>query len=217
MKLSTATSSTSELGPQVVWEQSGEVANISNGHIKGILDIRDVNISNYLAELNQLAVGLADAVNNAHRSGFNLNGDTDTDFFRAGITGAANFEVSQDILNDANLIAASDAAGEPGNNSVALAIAGIEDSAIMSGGQFSVGDFYNSLIASVGSHTQEASFLKNSFELTVNKLEITRESISGVSLDEEMTHLIEAQQAYTAATRVVTTIDEMVQTLLDMV
>lgn len=216
-KLSTAVSSSGDLGPKVVWENDGAAANITNGHIKGILDIRDVNISNYLDQLNQLAVGLADAVNAIHRSGYNLDGITNVDFFKSGISGAANFEVSLEIQNDANLIAAADAAGEPGNNGAALAIAGLQDSRIMNGGQFTASDFYNSLISTLGSNTQEAAFLKNSFELTVSKLEITRESISGVSLDEEMTYLIEAQQAFTAATRVVSTIDEMVQSVLDMV
>ncbi|HEX9654800.1 MAG TPA: flagellar hook-associated protein FlgK [bacterium] len=217
MKLSTNVSSLNGPGPQVVWEQDGEAANITNGQMKGILDIRDNNITSYLDQVNQFAVSLADSVNNLHRSGYNLNGDTNVDFFKSGITGAADFDLSADVQGDVKLIATADATGEPGNNGIALAIAGLEDAAVMEDGQRSFDDFYSSLISTLGAHTQEAAFLKDSFELTVNKLEFTRESISGVSLDEEMTNLIEAQQAYTAAARLVTTIDEMMQTVLDMV
>ncbi|MCH8954032.1 flagellar hook-associated protein FlgK, partial [candidate division KSB1 bacterium] len=82
---------------------------------------------------------------------------------------------------------------------------------------FTFSDFYNSLISSIGSQAQESDFFQDSFAITVEKLEFTRDSISGVSLDEEMINLIEAQQAFTAAARLVTTVDEMTQTILNMV
>ncbi|MFQ5754454.1 MAG: flagellar hook-associated protein FlgK, partial [bacterium] len=194
-KLSLATQSVAAIGPQVIFENGGEIANITDGTIKGILDIRDVNVSDYLYQLDQLAVNFAEEVNKIHAQGFNLDGTSNINFFSPTVSGAEDFEVSPEILNDASLIATADVLNEPGNNNIALAIAGLQDSLIMDEGQATFSAFYNSLIASVGSHTQEATFLKNSFSLTVEKLELTRESISGVSLDEEMTNLIAAQQA----------------------
>ncbi|RMF63548.1 MAG: hypothetical protein D6743_10585, partial [Calditrichaeota bacterium] len=216
-KLALATQSASDLGPKVVFENGGQVADISNGTIKGLLDVRDENVTAYIDQLNQLAVAVTEQVNSLHRTGYNLSGTTGINFFDPNVSGAGDFAVSPEILNDVNLVAASDASGEAGNNNVALAIANLQDSKVMNDGTFTFNDFYNSLLSTVGAQTQEASFLKDSFSLTVQKLEFTRDSISGVSLDEEMTNLIEAQQAYTAATRVIATVEEMAQSVLNMV
>ncbi|MCG8606986.1 flagellar hook-associated protein FlgK [bacterium] len=204
-------------GPKVVFEQTGEEIELSGGTLKGMLDVRDKNIADYLSQLDELAVALADEVNKTHRTGFNLDGLTGYDFFKSGITGAADFELSSDILNNASLIATADLAGEPGNNNVALKLANLKNSMVMNGGEAKFSEFYDLLLVSVGSQTQEAILMKDSLAVTVQKLEFSRDSISGVSLDEETTRLIEAQQAYTAATRVITTVDEMTQSVLNMI
>jgi flagellar hook-associated protein 1 FlgK len=49
------------------------------------------------------------------------------------------------------------------------------------------------------------------------QLENQREAVSGVSLDEEMINLIKFQNAYTAAAKMITTADEMMQTVLQMI
>lgn len=206
-----------EMGPQVVFEQGGAKVNITNGSLKGVLDIRDNNIVDYLKQLDELAITLAAEVNTIHEAGFNLDGITGISFFKDNVTGADNFKVSTEILNDASLIATADLTNEPGNNSTALALANLQDSLVMSNSRATMSDFFNSLIVSVGSQTQEANLLRESFSVTVDKLEFERDSVSGVSIDEELTNLIEAQQAYTAATRVITTVDEMIQTVLNMV
>jgi len=211
-----AQSSTSN-GPTIVFERGGQAAEIAGGKIKGMLDIRDSNIPDYLDQLDQLAVGLVEQVNAIHSGGFNLDGVTGLNFFDPATTGAGDIRLDSAIMNDANLIAAAGAAGESGNNSIALAIADLRAAATMNDGQFTFSDFYNSLVATVGSQTQEAGFLSSNYGLTVDKLELDRQSVSGVSLDEEMTNLIEAQQAFTAASRVVSTVDEMTNTILNMV
>jgi flagellar hook-associated protein 1 FlgK len=53
--------------------------------------------------------------------------------------------------------------------------------------------------------------------LVLNKLEIDRMSVSGVSLDEEMTHMIQYEQAYNAAAKLVSTVDEMIASILNIV
>jgi len=215
--ISLQTQSASDPGPVVVMERDKSVLNIANGKIKGILDIRDVNVPKYKTQLDQLAVNFTTALNNVHTTGYNLNGITSINFFDPGTSGASDFAVSSEILGDANLIATSDTINEPGNNRTSLAIVDLQDSLLMDNGQFTFSDYYSSLITTIGSETQEANLLEESFGLTVEKLEFTRDSISSGSLHEEMTLIIEAQQAYTAAARVVTNVDEMVQTVLNMV
>ena len=216
-ELALSVESATAIGPKVVFKNGGQVAGISNGSIKGILDTRDTHVADYLVQLDELAVNLAQQVNAIHSTGYNLDGITGTDLFDANVTGAADIDLNPAILADANLIAASDALNEPGNNNTALSLANLQDSLVMNDGDFTFSDFYNSLISSIGSQAQESDFFQDSFAITVEKLEFTRDSISGVSLDEEMINLIEAQQAFTAAARLVTTVDEMTQTILNMV
>jgi len=216
-KLALVSQSASDPGPAVTMERDGTVLDIKNGKMKGILDMRDVNIPEYLNKLNEFASTFATSVNAVHSAGYNLDGITGTNLFDPNTSGADDIAVSNEVLNDANLIAAADVANEPGNNKTALAIAALQDSKTLSAGSATFGDFYSSLISTLGSQTQEAGFQKDSFSLTVQQLEFTRDSISSVSLDEEMTTMIEAQQAYTAAARLVTIVDDMAQTVLNMV
>jgi len=216
-KLSLKTESANESGPKLVMENGNGEIKLTNGKIKAILDIRDINIENYKNQLDDFAVNFTQAVNDAHSAGYNLNNVTGTNLFEASATGAIDFAVSSEVMNDANLIATSDSMNEPGNNAAALSIIALQDSLTMDNGQQTFSSFYNSLIATLGSQTQEANFLGESYGMTVEKLEFSRQAVSGVSLDEEMTMMIEAQQAYAAAAKVITNVDEMAQTILNMV
>ncbi len=216
-ELSLATTSSSVNGPNVIWAADKNTTNITGGTIKGLMDIRDVNITDYSNQLDEFASTLAEQVNAIHITGYNNTDNTRNNFFNTNITGAGDFAVSTTIQNNSNLIATSAQQDTPGDNSTALAIADLQEVLSMNNGTTSFSDFYNSLISSIGAQTHNAIFLDRSFSLAVEKLEYTRESISGVSLDEEMLGLIEAQQAFTAATRFITTVDEMTQSILNMV
>ncbi|MFQ5649059.1 MAG: flagellar hook-associated protein FlgK [bacterium] len=216
-ELGLAVQSDSDPGPAVIFARDDSIAQIKDGKLKGILDIRDSNVVNYISELDTLSATLTLEVNTVHAAGYNLDGITGINFFDRNSSGAADFGLSTEVMNNTNLIAASDAADEPGNNNTALALSDLQDKLTMSDSQFTFSDFYNSLISTVGSESQEASLLESSFSLTVEKLELTRESVSGVSLNEEMTVMIESQTAFTAASRLVTTIDDMTQSVLNMV
>lgn len=214
--LTLTTISESDPGPFITFEGDSTIAQISSGKIKGLLELRDKNIPDYRNRLDALAVALTTELNTVHTTGYNLNGITGIDFFDTATSGAADFEVSASILTNANLIASADTTGEPGNNGIALAMANVADNLTMNSGEFTFSDYYNSLISNIGSETQEANFLTNTFGLTVEQLEFSRESISGVSLDEEVTNMIEAQTAFNAAARVISSVDEMMQTILNM-
>ena len=104
-----------------------------------------------------------------------------------------------------------------GNNSIALSIAALQSKLTMSTDTVTFAEFYTNLVGYVGSKTQEATSNLEHQETIVNQLSNYRESISGVSLDEEMANLILFQQAYDAAAKLVTMADELFQTLLEMV
>lgn len=76
-------------------------------------------------------------------------------------------------------------------------------------------DFYRSTVAQLGIYSMEAERMVENQTLLVNQLENKKEAISGVSLDEEMTNMIRFQHAYTAASRVINTMDEMLDLIVN--
>ena len=187
---------------------------ISGGKLKGWLEVRDVAIEDYKTRLDNVASSIIAEVNNLHGLGFDLNGIAGGAFFTG--TSASDIAVDTNIVNNVNLIAAS-GTGAPGDNSNAIAIANLQNSLLMSGGTASYDDFYNSLISDVGIAVQSAQTNYDHQTAMVSNLDNYRESISGVSLDEEMVNLVKFQHAYDAAAKLITTVDEMMNTVMNMV
>lgn len=77
-------------------------------------------------------------------------------------------------------------------------------------------DYYHSMVGSIGIISASVSRNRSFSELMVNELNTIRDSISAVSLDEEMTHLIKYQHGYEAAAKLISVSDEMLDTLLSL-
>ncbi len=185
-----------------------------NGELKAILDLRDVIVPKYQEALDILAMGLRDAVDTVHRMGFTLEEPPQRggDFFIG--SGAKDLAVNPEILENPEKIAAS-LSGAPGDGENALAIAQLRGRPVVSGS--TPDDFYRGIVSRLGVEREEAQRIAKNQELLVQQLENRRESISGVSLDEEMTNLIRYQYAYQAASLLVRTIDEMLDTLVNRI
>ena len=97
--------------------------------------------------------------------------------------------------------------GAAGGNDVALAIAGLRGGAAEQA--------YSSLIETVGSNVKTAQDEQANLQTTVTAISDKRQSVSGVSLDEEMTNLISFQRGYQASARTLTAMDEMLETLIE--
>ncbi|MDR2051527.1 MAG: flagellar hook-associated protein FlgK [Deltaproteobacteria bacterium] len=80
----------------------------------------------------------------------------------------------------------------------------------------SLSNYYASVVSGVGSEAAGANFYSQSTLAVARQLADTQDSISGVSLDEEMSNLIRFQASYKAAAKLITTADEMFQTLLGL-
>jgi flagellar hook-associated protein 1 FlgK len=76
--------------------------------------------------------------------------------------------------------------------------------------------YLHAFIGSVGIDSQSIKRSREFNEVIVNKLNETRDNISAVSIDEEMTNLIKYQHAYAAAAKLITTADDMLKTLLEV-
>ena len=84
----------------------------------------------------------------------------------------------------------------------------------MTNGTATMEEFYNTLVGKVGIDTNKATQLKENHTLLVEQLENARQSVQGVSLDEEMAQMIKYQHAFDAAARVITTFDQALETII---
>jgi flagellar hook-associated protein 1 FlgK len=173
-------------------------------------------------------------INGLHKLGYTLSGDTPTaggDFFStkdgSGTITAGNITLSTDIQNDPNKIATSmrttgTGTSESvvlGNNSLAIALAGLRDTKFDFGSALSkpttVDDFFGAIVGQLGVQTQEANRQAQNAQLLTEQVDLNRQSVSGVSLDEEMSNLIKFQHAYSAAARFMTAYDELLNKLIN--
>ncbi|MCH7499758.1 MAG: hypothetical protein IH886_07080 [Nitrospinae bacterium] len=134
---------------------------------------------------------------------------------------AVNMALSSTVLNDLDKIAAG--LSGPGDGQNALNISNLQNSLVFSAGAFTPGagsstfdDFFNSMISGLGAGSRSSQTILKQQEGIMLQLNTQRESISGVSLDEEMINLIKFQQAYAASARMVTVIEEMFDVLQRM-
>ena len=197
----------------LVWQGTTiELTNLS-GELAGLTQSRDKIIPGYLDKLNELARSIVQEVNAIHRLGYGdgkiVNG---VDFFDPNYTDAATIRLNQEVLTDINKIAAS--ASIDGDNLIALRLSGLRNVSVMSNNSSTIDDFYHSIIGNIGVETSEASSFTGNYELLAHQTENARLSIEGVSLDEEMANLIKFQHAYDAAARVITTMDEALDTVI---
>lgn len=190
---------------------------ISGGKLKGWLEARDVTIPDYLSKLDNLAEGIITEVNDLHKAGLGLNDVSvaGRNFF-AGTT-ATNMAVDVDVDDVNNIAAAGSSDGLPGGNSNAIEIANLQNALKMNSDTATFDDYYNSLVSDVGSGVQKATVNFDHQSSMVTHLDNYRESVSGVSLDEEMVNLIKFQHGYNAAARLISVADELLDRVISMV
>ncbi|HTF99164.1 MAG TPA: flagellar hook-associated protein FlgK [Nitrospirota bacterium] len=129
-------------------------------------------------------------------------------------TAVSNFGVA---LTDPNSVAAaSTAAGVPGDNATASAIAQLTDGAITNLGGSTFSDYYNGIVAAVGASRQATADVLTFDTNVLNQMQMQRDSVSGVSLDDEAANLIRFQRAYQAGAQVIKVADELLQTILNL-
>ena len=200
---------------EVSFSEGGSINAITGGSLGSLLEIHNEGIPGYLDQLNILASSIAEEVNEVHKTGYNLDDTTGLNFFETNGTGASSLRVNQDIIDDPLLIGTSDAVNQSGNGVIANQIADLQNEYLIQNIKFS--DYYNSLLGEVGSKVQEAKFLRTSQEMVVTALQNQRDSVSGVSLDEEMSNLVKYEQAYQAASRMISVADELIQSVLSLI
>ena len=198
--------------PQILSSGGGSLVT-SGGILAGLADAYQKN-DDTRASLDDLAATLITEVNNRHASGFDLNGDGGGDFFDG--TDAATIAVNATVAGDpAKVVAAGSAS--PGNNDVALLMVQLQDTKIFPSGIASAtfNEGFRNLVVGLGSDARQATDLAGTHGAAADQIKEQRQSTNGVNMDEELTNMISYQRAYQAAARVVTIVDEAMDTIIN--
>ena len=131
------------------------------------------------------------------------------------LKGAADLRISPRILEDPNAISTGRDLIS-GDNQVALAIARLQNQPTMREETVTFGEYYNSILGDIGLRVQRNQVEKAQQDNMVQQFREIRSSISAVNMDEELADMIQHQKAYEASARYVSTVDEMMQTLINM-
>lgn len=169
-------------------------------------------------------------INGLHKLGY-LTSSTGTatsagEFFTG--TTAGTIQLSETIQNDPTKIASSmritstdsSATVVKGNNTLALLMSELKNTnfSFQSGSittSATVDDYYRSIVGQLGVQSEEATRQTDNANTLVEQVDSNRQAVSGVSLDEEMTNMIKYQHAYNASARLMTTIDEMLDKIIN--
>jgi flagellar hook-associated protein 1 len=312
---------------QPVWADGSAVA-LPSGQMKALIGVRDTDVAGYIAQLDSLAKGIADATNTLHERGIDANGNAGQAMFtyHAG-NEAGTLAVNPTVAADPSLVAVSASPNTPGDGSVAGLIADLRNARSYSAGvagtdvvggmdlttnttarlmvvaastaapqtytfsgsgssltltgadgstqTINVADiaangtqvlnfdqlgikltvaagvggkagadmvtdltttghntlvaaslfvpsqtasnFFASLVGKIGTASAQSAEMSKNQQLVVDQLTTRVQEVSGVSLDEEATDMIKFQHAYQAAARVITTMDEILDTLINKV
>ena len=169
------------------------------GRLGGLLDASKPGgtLDGYLTTLDTIASNLVTAVNGAYGGSFFDAG--------AGPT-AATLDLSAALkANPQSLIPGSGAAG---STDLALAVSQLRDNA-------TVDQPYRAFVAKLGSDVREATRQNDNAQVLTDAVENRRQSVSGVSMDEEMANLVRFQRSYQASARAMSTLDEMLDVLIN--
>jgi len=170
------------------------------------------------ASLNQLAGTLITEVNAVHAAGYDLTNATGVNFFTySGVAGeeAQSIDLDAAVKTNPSKIAASDS-GPPtpvGNSGNALTLALLRDKKVIGGA--TLNENFGNIILTLGAKAREANQRQEDYQFAVQAVVEQREAISGVNMDEEIANMLNFQRAYQAASRVITTVDEMMDRIIN--
>ncbi len=197
----------------------GGAATIQTGKLGALLHLRDQVIGGsggYMAQLDTMASQLITAVNTQHAAGYDLQGNPGQAFFEG--TSAESIAVNPALQTNPSLVAAAaSAAGVPGDGSNALAVSQLQNKNLAGLGQNTVDQYYTTMVGQLGSASRLAQNTVTNGQSLQQAISNQQQQISGVSINGEMTKMVEAQNAYAAAAKVTVTINTMLGDLIQSV
>ncbi|MBI1938154.1 MAG: flagellar hook-associated protein FlgK [Ignavibacteriales bacterium] len=200
---------------------------LNSGELFAITDLYSNKISQYRTDLEKVAATFADKVNELHMTGYTLtsSGSTTGIPFFGELDGSGNvintftngkLNINSAVLGDSSKIAASDTLNNDGNGNIANKIALLEGTKFSELNGQTILESYSSFLNNFGMEKTISDNKIESSELVLQQLDTQKSSYSGVSIDEEMTNIMKYQRSYEAAAKLIQVVDEMLQTIMDI-
>lgn len=205
------------------------IAILNGGELFTATDLYSNKIPEYRNKLEDLANVFVNKVNEFHMQGFTLtqNGnsytgipffgtlDTNGNVVNAFVNG--QIRINDDIVNNPKNIAISSVANNDGNGNIANLIASLSDLKLAELDNQSILDSYSSLLNTFGVDKVVSDNRIESNSLVIQQLKNQKSSYSGVSIDEEMTNVIKYQRSYEAAAKLIKVVNDMMETIIQLV
>ena len=203
---------TSASGSVEVLDQGGNdiTSTLTGGSLGGTLTVLSSALPTLTTKLNNLASQFADAINTANKSGYDLNGKAGAALFSYSTTAAASISLS--ASSGSAIAASSDGTiGSDGNLSNLLAV----QTPSLASGMTPI-NAYSDIIYNVGNAVSQSTTTNTAATAALAQLQTQQSSESGVNIDEETTNLLQYQQTYQAAAKVIDTVNTLFSTLINM-
>lgn len=189
------------------------------GRLGGLISLRDGKLEDYMDKLDGMVKEFMNAVNEIHTSGYDQHGNPGVDFFVLSDSGSGSYArdimVNPEIVSDRGRIVASSTVN--GNGESAQEVAALKDKLLMSQGMETIGSYYASFVGEIARDISQSTRNVDYHRTIYEQLKQQKESISGVSLDEEMINLVKFQLAYKAAGKLCQVANDLMDNLLEIV
>lgn len=205
------------------------IALLNSGELFTASDLYSNRIPEYRNSLENVANAFIYKVNEFHMQGFTLvqNGSSSTGipfFGNLDINGNVinafvngQLKINENILNNPKNIAVSSSANNDGNGSIANLIASLSDLKLGELGDQSILESYTGFLNNFGVDKVVSDNKIESNSLVIQQLKNQKSSYSGVSIDEEMTNVIKFQRSYEAAAKLIKVVNDMMETIIQLV
>lgn len=198
----------SGIAPRLTVAQDGTEVEMRGGRIHGSLLVRDGSIAAYKRGLDDLAGQLVTSVNTIYS-----DSGAQSNFFAAAGSTATDIRLETGLTSAT--LRTSNTSSNAGDNTTILALANLDDERHAALGDRTFGSFYRSIVTDLGEKTSNTQARLNDENIVYTLLKEQQDSVSGVSIDEEMTDMMKYQRAYEATGKLIKAIDEMLDVIIN--
>jgi len=187
---------------------------LTDGEMNAISNVYNSKIPSYLQKLDRIVNTIVIEVNRIHSTGYSRTTPPQTglNFFEEYKDGV--LRINQLLVRNPNLISIS-SDGTQANGDKAIEISEIINQRIIDNS--TIMEYYTSLINEIGNDGLLNKNLTEANQLVLEQLELQKQINSGVSLDEEMTNVLQFQRSYEASAKLIKVSDELLKTILELV
>ena len=195
---------------------TGNIMNLKSGTIRALTDVRDSSIKELRSDLDTLASNLITEINALHQTGFDLDGNNDPSLTFFSGSGAEDIGVNTTLISDPRKLQASGSATEEGDNDVIRKMAALSEGAVTGLDNMTFTVHYGNTLSRFGQEIALNDVQLEDQQAVQNMLLRQRDSVQGVSIDEEVANLIIFQRAFQASAKLITTMDTLMADVINL-